>query len=300
MKVFIVAALLASVALAGCSDGGSAPVDPKDPGQLKKGTGAIAGLLLDDRYRPIAGGSLLVQETAQRTTSNGDGEFFFLDLEPGTYRLRAEVPGHEALPVSVTVQPAVFVEQRVIAQRLISEGGTIITREYAVFIPCAADYVANGGNIPCSLDLGDDEYSSAYESTLMDLENVTYVVTEFKANQENDYEVQVRDDTTSDDDQQDDWRQFAAARFSGDYVKIVNRVGEANVEHAVEAYGANEPFAVDQPFTTLFFVDHALAKDLVPGTCCGAGASMGIKGTFVQSVFLGEPEVDIGSYGVYS
>src|SRR5687767_6490389 len=100
-----VAALCVSVALAGCS-GGSDPTDePVATARpdLAEGKGAIEGLLIDDIYRTIPGGLLLLQGAGLTATSDGQGQFLFLDVTPGTYVIIANADRHEAQPVNVDV-----------------------------------------------------------------------------------------------------------------------------------------------------------------------------------------------------
>lgn len=310
MRAVFLAVLMLGAGLAGCT-GGSDPLEgaglesppiERDPSKLAEGRGAISGLLIDDRFRPLKDGSILLQERGTTTRSNADGVFQFLDVPPGTYTLRTTIEGHEARVETVTVEAGAFAELDIVARRVVSLHGSIITQEYSVFIPCAADYVANGGNLPCTLELGPDSYSSSFFSNLTELENVTYVITEMKANQENSFEIQLR---ASGDNGTE---RYAVAQFAGDYVKIVNKFGEKNDEHEnARSYGENVPFVNAYGFTTILFVDHdgrQQIQDLWPDNpvytpCCGVGFSMGVKARFVQSIFIGEPEVDIERYQVY-
>jgi hypothetical protein len=157
----------ASVALAGCAGDSpdTAPVDPSeiDPEQLQAGKGAIAGLLIDDRFRPIqlidspttefqARGFVLLQETGQESRTTANGEFAFIDLEPGTYTLRVSATGHEAVPSKVVVREGEFAEASIVARRTSSQGSTIVTEEYSAFSPCFINFVALSTTADCTLD----------------------------------------------------------------------------------------------------------------------------------------------------
>ncbi len=100
LRVLLMCALTASVALAGCasSDGGDDQVldggVSDDTFTLKAGRGAISGLLVDDRFRPIEltdnpttefqrSGFVLLQELGLKARTDSNGEFSFVDLEPG-------------------------------------------------------------------------------------------------------------------------------------------------------------------------------------------------------------------------
>jgi hypothetical protein len=312
MRVVWIALLFMGVMIAGCTGNGADSVDDADAGvvdrdsfRLQSGKGAVAGLLVDDRFRPIhltdnpdgefqTTGFVLLQETGQQVRTNENGEFTFTNLDPGTYTLRVTAAGHEATPQRVTVAEGVFNELSVIARRVASDASFLLTQEYSMFIACAADYFANGGNLPCDLDLSSDSYSSAFNSDFTGLADVTHMITEMKANQEKCWEIQIRTGA----------RYFAAALLCGDYVLVPLEVGvNADAVQNNPGYGSRyQPWLNDDGFQTIMFVDHDFRdthQQFLGGTlCCGVGFSAGIKATFLQSVFLGEPEVDVDSYCV--
>lgn len=320
-KAILVAMLSVTIALAGCSDDkggdGEDTLITGDPSELKEGKGAIAGLLLDDRFRPIADGTVLVEQTGDTTTSNADGEFFFVDLEPGSYRLRADVSGHESLPVNVDVKEGVFAEQRVVARRVVSDDGSIITREYSVFVPCAVSVPAGSVTLDCTLDGSGDTFRSGFDSDLQEYDNITYVVTEMKAAspaspEKGAYKVVVREQGNG---------EYYASEFTvdGDYMKLVMKIGEKSEQDTEDR---NSNWTNDRPLETLLFPQGSFKaesqsaldaacnnSDPLSGTVpdiargCwesrGLGAQFGVRAQFVQSVFLGEPEVDIESYRTF-
>lgn len=319
-RIVLLALLTVSVAFAGCTDGDDAgnPADGGSDGGLQEGKGAIRGLLLDDRYRPIhlladggdgefqATGFILVQQTAQQVQSNENGEFQVLNLPPGQYTLRVQSDGHEARTTQVDVRSGVFAEVTIEARRVVSEGSTILTEENSVYIACALDYVANGGNYFCDGDLSLDGYSSSFYTDYSDYgEDVTYMVTEMLANQEKGWEIQLRG--SQDDGETTTY--FAAELNQGDYVRIQLERGVNADDHQdnigyTDFYG---PWENVDGFSTIVFVDHPYREDhqsIVPEDpvvgltpfCCGVGFTMGVKATFLQSVFLGPPETDIDSY----
>ena len=90
--------------LAGCSDGGGGgqgtgptPIDV-DPGSTVRG--AISGVVVDDAIRPVAGATVTLASTGANATSDEEGLFTFLDLEPGFYAMSAGAPLF--LPTQVT------------------------------------------------------------------------------------------------------------------------------------------------------------------------------------------------------
>jgi hypothetical protein len=298
-------ALVVLTTLAGCS--GDAP--PGDgPIRIEEGRGAIAGLLVDDRFRPIhltadepttefqARGFVLLQETGEQVLTSQNGEFSFSDLTPDTYTLRVAAGGHEAVPQKVTVQAGSFAETSIVARRVISAAGAILTQENSMFIACAADFIVNGGNLPCDLDFSSDAYSSAFTTNYTHLGEASAMITELKTNQEKRYEIQVRgfNETAGSTDR------YAVAIFEGDYHRITNVRGEINLDDQDNpGYPENVAWDNRWDFDTIMFVDHDGREELQSlgsPTCCGVGASLGIKATFLQSVFLGAPEVELASY----
>src|SRR5688572_2735915 len=184
-------ASLLTVLLSGCGDGGDAPpsASTETTGPLASGKGAISGLLINDVFRPIAGGLVLIQELGLTSTSDASGQFTFVDLEPGTYLLRVQADGHEAAPQPVEVREGEYTEAEVIARRVVSDAGRIVTSEYSVFVACNINAVVIGLPYDCTLDQSGDTDRAAFTSDYTAVANVTYMVTEMKANQVGNYEV---------------------------------------------------------------------------------------------------------------
>ena len=302
MKALLLAALVCSLALAGCSggDGGGGPATGGQPtqGPLKSGKGAIAGLLINDAYRPVADGLVLLQPAGLTATSDASGQFAFTDIEPGAYVLRVQAEGHEAAPQEVQVVEGEYAEAEVIARRVINEAGRIITVQYSVFVTCWADFVVNFIVGDCLLDQSGDTDRSSFNSNYTETPDVTYIVVEMKANKVGNYNIQMReeDGSTAGGDR------YAVAEIEAtDYVKIVIQKGVANTEH--NAQDNNVAWENDREFMTILFPkgdfrEEVTGSDPSGTTCCGAGAGVGVRAQFVQSVFVGAPEVDITTYCV--
>ena len=297
LKGLLACGLMASLVLAGCNDSGDEPsTENQTLGPLESGKGAISGLLINDVFRPVPGGLVLIQDLGLTATSDASGQFTFLDLEPGSYLLRVQADGHEAAPQTVQVREGEYAEAELMARRVFSEGGRIVTTEYSVFIPCSIDYVANGNVIDCTFDQSGDSFRAAFTTNYTGYANATYLVTEMKANHDYRYEVQLRTSDTCSES-----KYFAVSQFEGDYTKLIMPVGGISEQSAELSYGPNEEWLNDCDLDTILFTDSQFREELQQAgapVCCGLGAQFGIKAKFVQSLFIGEPEVDLATYGV--
>ena len=326
MKTMWMVAALVAVGLAGCAEDGTdpTPVVPTDPSELEEGTGAIAGILVDDRFRPIhltddpqtefaAAGFVLLQETGEQVQTTENGEFFFVDLDPGTYTIRVTADGHEATPQRVSVKEGVFNEASLVARRVASLGGTIITQEYAVFVACPVDalVVTYANPQGCFADLSGDSGRFDFWTDLTTYGDAfTTMVTEAKFNRPgwNDVVVREFDSGRCPTSTLGDCIYAEYTTQDEDYVKFVNRPGEVNAEHDAPR---NVEFVIDYEIQTAIFphpdnygllrpvaeiVDPPLAE--TGRSVRGIGPAMGVKAQFLQSIFLGEPEVDIDAYCV--
>lgn len=294
MKAFLSVALLLAVALAGCNDDGGDSGEGETP-PLASGKGAISGLLINDVYRPVPNALVLLQPVGLTATTDASGQFTFTDLEPGAYLLRVQADGHESAPQNVDVTAGSYAEAELMARRVANEAGRIVTSEFSVFIPCAVDVVATGYVLDCTLDQSGDSFRAGFTSNYTSYQNATYLVTEMKAENPDRYEVQVRED----DGTSTGGERYSVAQFEGDYLKLVFKLGE--VEPVYNGQNNNVPWLNDKPILTILFSDSMGREEVQqvdPSICCGAGAHFGIKAKFVQSLFIGEPEVDVASYGV--
>lgn len=321
-SIALVAALLCcATVLAGCgtkTEGNVAcPSEPDCHGDLlpEAGKGAIAGLLIDDRYRPIAEAVVLLLPPGLTTTSDSSGQFSFSDILPGAYIVQVQVEGHEAAPKNVDVLDGQFTELEVEARRIFSDDGHIVTTQYSVFIPCAFDYVVNGLIVGCIPDESGDTWRPGFTADTRKMgKNITYLVSEAKMNQVGDYDFQIREDNG----ESAGGERYAVGRIiDGDYIKIVNERGVANTEQNEQ--NNNKPWNNTKRYATLVFMSGENRDELndVSQTTCnkdvddlnrgagspvrtcnwrGIGAKFGIKAKFVQSLFIGEPTVDVKAY----
>lgn len=305
-KALTLVLLLAAVALAGCTGGGdddgddvAGSVDKEDV-ELESGMGAIAGLLVDDRFRPIhlvdvpttefqAEGYILVQELGRDVQTNENGEFTVLNIEPGTYTIRADVSGHEMNPRKITVESGLFAEETFEARRISNSAGTILTEERAGFIPCAVGTPAVNVVSPC-FDSSGDSYRPGttvnYEEYLSDdpQETMTYIVIEGKVTESANYNLIARhDDGTSAGG--DEYGRYNIE--GGDYGKVILQVDEV-----YDPDMNPNPWDVEKNLNILMFYAGE-GEDPV-------GFQSGIRVDFLISIFLGPPDVDLETYQLFS
>ncbi|HEX2066990.1 MAG TPA: hypothetical protein VHI93_09280, partial [Candidatus Thermoplasmatota archaeon] len=70
-------AVTLALSLAGCGGKGGTPTGGATTGPLDPTRGAIAGLVIDDVYRPVPGALVLLQPVGLTATSDRSGQFAF-------------------------------------------------------------------------------------------------------------------------------------------------------------------------------------------------------------------------------
>ncbi len=286
-NAILVALAFLIVGLAGCADSGdSAP--PTDGGtddvELQAGKGAIAGLLVDDRFRPIVSAEILVQEAGATATTNDNGEFTIVDLEPRSYTLRITAPGHESTPKTITVEEGQFAEASLVARRISTADSVVLTEEHVGFIPCAFANPVVLITFNCVLDLSGDSFRSSvnldYSETYGD--NITHVVAEVLVNNPGEYSFPVRDNGQGCPCYGRDEIE------SGVWGKVILR------NSAEDAYdGTSDAWTAQDRLNVGLF-----GRGEVQTPAGGVGAYTGVKMRFMVSLFLSEPEVDLEQYAL--
>jgi hypothetical protein len=301
-----VAAMLLCMGLAGC--GGKAVVTHGTAGQppLPPDKGAIAGLVIDDVYRPVPNALVLIESAGLTATSDGEGQFSFSGLAPGAYVLKVQADGHASAPKTVEVVAGQYADAEIQADRLFNSGSRIVTTEYSVFVPCAASAVAATEAADCTVDLSGDSFRAGFTSNYTAYANVTYLVTEMLTNRPASpsggaFKVVVRQQGNGD---------YWGSKFitDGNYLKIVMRL---HTKSADDTEHRNSYWNNTKTMETLLFpqgafksetqgaLDAACGPDPTKNTCFesrGVGAQAGVTAKFVQSLFLGEPAMPIDSY----
>ena len=313
MKAFapITTLLLVGILLAGCSGSSNtsstvAPVTERPA--LAEGRGAIAGLLIDDIYRPIPNGLILLQGAGLTATTDDAGQFTFVDVLPGSYIALVSAVGHEAAPVNVDVTAGEYTELEISARRIFSDAGSTITTQYSVFIPCttSAGYTSlDYGGALCPADTAGSDYRPGLSKLdFSENVNVTYLVAELKANQKDNYVFVLRHDDGSSGGAE---RWGSVQMNNTDYGKVVLKRGE--VYQTWQA--ANKPWMNENgtPMAALLFYlgqggdqSSTLPTCTEPQdpahVCYGVGQRFAIKANIILTVFLGEPKVNIEEYHV--
>lgn len=317
--VLFLAVSLMAVALSGCTgDGGASDnieidggIDPEQF-ELQAGKGAIHGLVIDDRFRPIPGAEILLQPLGLTTKSTQNGEYAFVDVEPGKYTLRVTAEGHEAVPQTVAVEEGLFSEANIVARRVVNEDGTVITEEYVAFSACQASApVVTAFCHAALLDQSGDSDRATFRVDYTQFgANVTYLVIEMLTNKQAEdsgaFKIVTRKSSSS--------GQYYVneAITEGDYLKVwmkYNETSPFDIEARNHKWMNNEKFDIQIWTQGMFKQETQDAFDdyycttvppgpanLCPVDSRGIGAQFGIQAKFVVTLFLGEPEVDIETY----
>ncbi|MGB1697203.1 MAG: carboxypeptidase-like regulatory domain-containing protein [Thermoplasmatota archaeon] len=161
--------LFTAILLAGCATPAPEPAVGSD--EPADGTGAISGLLIDDRFRPLAGALVKLNELQLETRTDENGEFGFTNLPPGDYTLNATAPGHETKTLQATVTAGETTQAQIPASRTFSTGGQVSVHQFTLFTECQANAVAV--DVPCgssSHELPLDFASEAPDHVIVEVE----------------------------------------------------------------------------------------------------------------------------------
>lgn len=291
MNKLLVAIMLLAVTFAGCADEGgkSSEIVDKESFEHAAGKGAIAGLVVDDRFRPIelgetdAGqyqslGFVLLQETGESVITTENGEFTFVDLVPGEYKIRVQSEDHEGIPIRVTVFEGEFSDVTIQMQRKVSDETTILTQEYSVFVDCYASVpgVFWWTELNCFLDMSLDSKRGGFQTDYTSVQNITYVVTEYLFSQAGDYGASVGYATG--ESIEEEWA--SASTQGGDYAKIV--MGTEGYEN-----GTDGLMDASRQFLSYVYPDGDMPS-----------VEAAVKAQIIQTVWLGIPEEDVFTYCV--
>jgi hypothetical protein len=328
LRAGLAAILLTTLVLAGCtSKGSSDSTGVVTKGKLEDGKGGISGLLIDDIYRPIPKGTILLLPNGLTTTSDSSGQFEFRDLDPGTYTIKVDSDGHEAAPRQIDVAVGEYTELELSARRIVSDVARIVTLQYSVFIPCGfSASLVSQINGYCFFDTSSDTYRpglegldfSNYDNQTNGGFNVTYLVAEMQVNQPDYYVVVVREDNGQSFGGEEYGRGLTEG---GAYGKVTLQKGSNYMQTDNSAIwnntkkmaviifyygpGGDQISGVLKPTycgTGLPNVDNPQSGRPLVGCreYYGVGAKAGVEAKLLLSVFLGPPSVDIGTYQVLS
>lgn len=308
----------AAVVLAGCSAKTSSEiVQTTSLPPIDAGKGAISGLVIDDRYRPVPDATVLLTPVGLTATSDSEGQFHFVNLEPMSYVALVQSKDHEAAPKNVDVLADQYTDVELQARRTFSVNGQTITTEYSVFSPCMQSAVAVAQDDSyCMPDNSGDTYRPGISVDFRAQKtNLTYLVSEILLNQPDSYVFVVRCS---------DGSSFGCGEYGyvnttgGNYGKVImqnpgnymhtphslNWTNKVILDGLLFYYGTGGPEVTTvarpagcllPPTTNPLNNKPAFCRDFY-----GAGAKFGVKAKIVMTAFLGQldPGLDIEKYSV--
>lgn len=309
--------VVAAITLAGCGTKTEGDVlDANSPVEaLPPDKGAITGLVIDDRYRPVPEANVALLPLGLTTFADSSGQFQFMDLLPGAYVIVVNAPEHEAAPRNVDVVAGQYSEVEVEARRTFSQDGFTITTEYSVFSPCMQSLVVVAAvNSLCMPDSSGDTYRPGITVDFRKHKtNLTFLVSEILINQPDRYVWVVRCADGSSFgcgeygyvDIKGDVYGKVVMQNQGNFMRTPNSVNWTNkaiLDGLLFFYGTggDEITPVAKPVgCQLPPVNNPLNDK--PAFCrdyYGAGNKLGVKAKIIMTAFLGEPKVDVGTYAV--
>lgn len=131
MRGIALAVLFLGALLAGCSGGPNVPaevlIESKPPEEIHSGEqapavftpspktrGHIAGVVVDEAIRPIAGAQIRLPGLDLARTSDRDGAFGFVDLHPGPYFITVNATGYHLAEAVLQVSEDKFTRAKVV------------------------------------------------------------------------------------------------------------------------------------------------------------------------------------------
>ncbi|MGB0651561.1 MAG: carboxypeptidase-like regulatory domain-containing protein [Thermoplasmatota archaeon] len=137
--------LTAALLLAGCSDDPPPSEDLDDPFNdqdvdLRSGKGLLRGVVVDQGIRPLEEAEVFIRPAQLTATTDVNGAFQFVDLDPGTYFITASKPGYDEVQQTVDVVANVE-DPRIVRVLLEAVPGTepsVETFSFNGFIECSA------------------------------------------------------------------------------------------------------------------------------------------------------------------
>jgi outer membrane receptor protein involved in Fe transport len=111
-------------------------------------TGKIVGTVLDaDNGEPIIGGNVLVVDTYRGATTNLDGEYFILNVPPGSYTVRVSYLGYQTLEmegVVVSIDRTVTINAELQSEAIRAETVTMVAQRPVIRMDVTSTEVSVG------------------------------------------------------------------------------------------------------------------------------------------------------------
>lgn len=188
----ILALLICSAVLAGCSDDGDEPQVDDLAGEVEElkvtsTTGGIRGVVVDQSIRPVAGATVTIRQTGDTTTTDAGGLYAISDLPAGTYIVEATHALYNSIQQTVDVVAGVAEPKPTNFQleRLISQDPYMVTIKEVGFIACSLNVVVflseecgEGVGVPGVGRVGQNPANRAQIDFNVDNENIAFLVLE--------------------------------------------------------------------------------------------------------------------------
>lgn len=267
--------------------------------------GAIAGLVVDDRFRPVAGATVIARPDDWVARTDASGQFSFVDLRPDTYTLVVGAEGHEAAPTEVDVVPGAWTEATVMARRTagVSDPPGRIVTEYTLWQSCTLSGVTFSTN--CGYVIGDNVRTGNVED-YTHLDNVGELVVELRFDRPGRFQIRLGEASGCDDQgyQCDHYEWIFHDVIEESYAKVVLPHQETRNVSRFEASGS---WRNEHPATLTFWpvgdLDTGPATEQVPlplpFESYGAGFAISHHVDIAQTVFVGDHGIDVEAYCVY-
>lgn len=303
MKAILVAAMMVAIGLAGCAGGEDTQenvIEEKVTNEtftLEAGKGALSGLVVDDRFRPIqltkeetgveyqAKGFVLLQEAGLQAQTNQNGEFSFVDLEPGRYTVRITAEGHESVPQRVDITEGIFEEETFNIRRKSSENSLIVTEDYTGFAACGIALGVTTIITNCIDTSGEsDRRGTCIDFTHL---NGTYMIAEARVDEVSSWLIQ---------------HDGGIGHLKIDNGLYTKRIYEHNGTYNEQNPG---PWTNLEPVCSTIFFGGDIENPLPPvcdpifNVCVNGqdfGIAIGKRVRLLYSIFIGEPDVDLETY----
>jgi hypothetical protein len=163
--------LVGAAVLAGCSQAPQAPaevlIESAPPEEIRSGDaeapaaavfdaagttrGHIAGIVVDEAIRPIAGALVRLPGMNMERPTERDGSFGFVDLYPGPYYITVEAAGYRPADALLEVRPEEFTRAKVVLTAVPPPEPYHVTQAFEGFADVTGDPFTGSGAVLCRM-----------------------------------------------------------------------------------------------------------------------------------------------------